>query len=308
VPRLLSISLVLLLLAGTAAAFAVTEGLKLEKSPLSETKVDKLFSPTCGCPTRVAHISFRVRKADHLTVEIVRDSRVIRTLMSDRPVPRGPLELTWNGYSDEALRVADGLYQPQVHFADAHRTILLPNLISVDTQPPTIEPTSVAPRVLSPDGDKRADVLTVAYRVSQPARALLYVNGHERVEKKFTKLSDRLRWYGVVGGQAVAAGVYRLSLVARDRAGNVSKPLALGVVRVRYIALAKRVYRVKARTRFAVRVETDARRVEWRLGARTGSGRPRLVLRAPARRGRYALVVQANGNFARGAVIVRKKK
>ena len=43
--RLLPILLVLGLLGGTAAAFAITEGLKLEKSPIGSTHVDKLFSP-----------------------------------------------------------------------------------------------------------------------------------------------------------------------------------------------------------------------------------------------------------------------
>ena len=43
--RILPTLLVLALLGCTAAAFAVTEGLKLEKSPISKTVVDKVVAP-----------------------------------------------------------------------------------------------------------------------------------------------------------------------------------------------------------------------------------------------------------------------
>ena len=37
------------------------------------------------------------------------------------------------------------------------------------------------PRVFSPDGDRRADRITVRYTVDKPARAMLYVDGVQRV-------------------------------------------------------------------------------------------------------------------------------
>ena len=68
--RLLPILLVVGLLGGTAAAFAITEGLKLEKSPIYGTHVDKLFSPTCNCLKDVAHVSFKLRKGDTMTATV----------------------------------------------------------------------------------------------------------------------------------------------------------------------------------------------------------------------------------------------
>ena len=50
-PRVLSTVLVLGLLVGTAAAFAVTERLKLVPSPIIAPKVTEAFSPVCDCPT-----------------------------------------------------------------------------------------------------------------------------------------------------------------------------------------------------------------------------------------------------------------
>ena len=62
--------LVLALLGSSAAAFAVTEGLKLEKSPITDTVVDKVVAP--DSPTHaIASISFVLRKPDRITVEVV---------------------------------------------------------------------------------------------------------------------------------------------------------------------------------------------------------------------------------------------
>ncbi len=80
--RYAPIALVLALLAATAAAFALTESLKLEKSPITGTKVSKTFSPICKCPTRAARIAFRLRTANRLTTVIVDSGgKVVRTLV-----------------------------------------------------------------------------------------------------------------------------------------------------------------------------------------------------------------------------------
>ena len=59
----------------------------------------------------------------------------------------------------------------------------------------------------------------------------------------------------------------------------------------------------------AVLVLSDAARVEWKLGKRTGTARPgTLKIRAPLQPGRYTLTVTANGFSDRAAVIVRAPK
>ena len=100
-PRLFSTVLVFGLLAGTAAAFALTEGLKLEKTPVLGTQVGKVFSPTCRCPTRRVRIFFRLRKAETLTVTIERGGTPIRTLVG-RARSVGTFRFT--------LSVSDGLH------------------------------------------------------------------------------------------------------------------------------------------------------------------------------------------------------
>ena len=70
--RLLPILLVVGLLGGTAAAFAITEGLKLEKSPITRTHVvNQLFSPVCNCAKDFSEVNFRLRKGDTLTATVI---------------------------------------------------------------------------------------------------------------------------------------------------------------------------------------------------------------------------------------------
>ena len=81
--------IVVALLGATAAAFAVTERLKLERSPITGTRVDRVFSPVCECARDDAQISFVMRRPDSVSLQIL-DSRrrPIRRLVRDREEQR----------------------------------------------------------------------------------------------------------------------------------------------------------------------------------------------------------------------------
>jgi hypothetical protein len=294
---LLPTLLVVALLAGTATAFAVTEGLKLEKSPILDTKVDKLFSPRVGR----AEIAFRLRKADRVTLAIENaEGDVVRTLLR-RSVGAGVLSTAWNGRADDGRVVPGGIYKPRVHLARQHRTIVLPNPIRVDVVNPRVRAVSVGPAVFSPDGDFRHDYLTIRYRLSEPARALLFVDRRFRVKVKFFRDHGTFLWNPSSLG--LRPGRHRVALAAQDRAGNQAAPSAPEFVRVRYLELARHVIRARAGEPFAVRVFTDARPIRWRIGPRRGRVRgKRLVLLAGAP-GTYRLVVSAGG-YRNSAVLV----
>ena len=306
--RLLSTLLVLGLLGGTAAAFAVTEHLKLERSPIFRTKVDKVFSPVCRCSTSTASIAFRLRKADRVTVAIEESGTIVRTIVRDRTARRGPFSVRWDGLRDDGRVAPDGVYQPRVHLAHQHRTIVLPNPFRLDTEPPQVTVLRWIPRghVLTPDRNFRHERLEVRYRVSEPAHAILYVNGKRRYRSRTQQLTGVARWFGRVNGRAVRAGSYRITLAARDLAGNLSR-VRVGTLFVRYVRLPHRVYRVVAGTRFGTRVRTDSPGVRWRLGARSGTGRRFLVLRAPKQPGRYRLTVTVGDHEAHAIVIVEPR-
>ena len=305
-PRLLSTLLVVALLGGTAAAFAVTQGLKIEPSPILAPRIAKVFSPVCDCSTRVATIQFRLRKPDRVRLEIVEDDHVVRTLVTGKRLRSGKVSYTWNGRDDQGRFVPQGVYRPRVHLADQHRTIDLPNDMRVDTTAPRISIVSVKPRTFSPDGDGRGDRIVVAYKTNEPAHAILMVDGTRVVFTRRQLQRSSLDWNGRIKGRVVEPGVHRLWLAAEDRAGNVSNGKVFQAV-VRYVTLARARIEATAGTRFGVDVSADAP-VRWRLGARSGKAKPGLlVLRAPGARGRYTLTVSVGEHRARAALVVRPR-
>jgi hypothetical protein len=197
--------LALTVLVATATAFAVTQRLKLEPSPISQTRVTKVFSPVCECESQDATIEFDLRRADHLRVAIRIDGR--EATIADREFARGLVRVRWNGKG-----VPDGVYYPVVHLIDEQRTIDLPNPIRIDTVRPT----------LAFLGTSRSGSKTIfRYRTSEPAHGLLFVNGRRRVFTYSTRRSGRLPYYGKLKRKT------RLVLQAEDVAGNRSAPVRI---------------------------------------------------------------------------------
>jgi hypothetical protein len=307
-PRGLSTTLLLALLVATTAAFAITEGLKLEPSPIRSVFVDKVFSPTCDCRTNEAKIRFRLRKADRMTLSIVDgNDRQVRTLIGPEETKGGIVTVQWDGRDDGDSILPDGDYRPRVHLQRAHRTIILPNPIRVDTRPPAITLIRIKPRAFSPDGDGRNDKVTAVYRVNEAAHGLVFVNGHLRVRGRFPELKGKLSWFGIVNHRALPAGSYRITLAARDIAGNISQPTRPQVVDIRYIAVPPFI-RAVAGLKLRVRISADAKTVRWRFAGRTGVTQPgMLVLTAPQQPGQYRLFLTERGHAVRAQVVVRTK-
>jgi len=305
-PRIVSAVLVVGLLAGTAAAFAVTERLKLVRSPIFATRIEhKLFSPVCECPKETATLHFRLREPDRLRIAIEdADRNVVRTLL-DGVRSSGDVSVAWDGRDDGGRVVAEGTYRPRVHLDEARRTILLPNPITVDTTAPEILRFQVSPAGFSPDRDGRNDKVSALYEFDEAAHALLFVRGRREVRSRFQPLEGKLDWFGIVDGKPLRAGRVQLSLAAEDRAGNVSPRTPARFVRIRYVKLGRERVRVPAGLRFGVRVDSDARSISWRFAGGRGRSEPGLlVLRAPQVPGRYTLFVDANGHGARARVVV----
>lgn len=298
--RVVAAVVVVGLLGGSAAAFALTEQLKLERSPVYRTHVGKLVGPNCRCRLVRIPVEFSLRKSDRVTLTIVDSNRLaVRTLAYGRRLPVGVQRFTWNGRDNKGRVVRAGTYRPRIHLAGERRTILMPNPIRVDPFPPAVKLVSVSSSVFSPDGDNRRDFVRVRFRTSERARGLLYVGGRLRVRGLYGT-TGVLRWFG----SGLPAGRHRLVLRAVDLAGNVSKPVPAGVVRIRFITIRPHVLHPLARARIGFRVRTDARSFHWTFGRRSGNSRPGLlVLRAPAP-GRYVLVVTEHGHSARSLVIV----
>lgn len=315
--RVAVIVLVLVLLGGTAAAFTVTEALKLERSPLTAPRFAEVLSPTCACRTQVARLSFQLRQPDRIDVVIVSDEDPVRTLAHDLDRSRGRVRLKWDGRDDAGAFVPDGVYRLRVSLQKADRTIMFPHEIRVDTEAPTLDVVRVKPAAFSPDGDGRRDTVAIALRTNEAGQALVFLNGQLAAEAPLGAESDGvLTWDGSVEGRPVREGVYTLFARLRDLAGNLS-PAARISVQIRYVEVVPHVIVARRETSLRFRVLSDVRRVSWRLrkpggtevlaDARARPGSIAVLLPRRIRAGRYILEVVANGHRERAVVRIVKR-
>jgi FlgD Ig-like domain len=286
------------LLAATATAFAVTERLKLEDSPVIRTTFAGRFSPKLVDE----RIGFRLRREEDISLDIS-DSKgtIVKHGVGSGVFGQAYHQFAWDGRDDSGQIVPDGTYHVELTLRDEDRTIEFPRPVVVDSTPPTIQDVTIRHRLFSPDGDRRADQINVHYTFSEPAYAILYVDG-KRVARSYRKKPvGTIQWYG----RGKRPGDYRLALAAQDLAGNIAGSTREFTVRLRYIELLKHKFTPHGRI-LRVRVSTDAKAVSWRLGPTRGNGKPPLLrLPVPSKPGRYTLTVSANGHRARALVVVR---
>ncbi len=304
--RWIPAALALALLAGSALAFAYTERLKVEPSPIAGTRVDKVFGPLCACPTRTAAISFRLRKPSRVTVDVLDSrNRVVRTIVRDDRRPVGRVTYRWNGRDNAGRLLPEGAYRPRVRLFEHGRTIVLPNPMRIDVTRPVIRLVSVRPTVFSPNGDRRNDRITARYEMNERAAPVLLADGRRRVVGLFKRRVGKLEWNGDGVGPSLRQGVIEISMRAIDLAGNRSRQTRRVPVVVRFIALARDRVEVVPGGRFAIGVSTDVPRYRWRFGGRTavGSG-PLLRLTAPEEPGTYTLFVRTPDGHADSATVV----
>jgi hypothetical protein len=307
--RLLTTVTIAGLLIATAAAFAITERLKLTKSAVYGTKVARGLSPTCGCARGKAQISFKLRKHDDLTVSVLNAHKEEVDLLAAQSFPKGLVRLRWNGRDDLGKRAPDGVYLVRIHLSGAHQTITLPNRILLDTTTPKVISVEPNREQFSPDGDKEADFVRLTYQLSKPAKIILFLDGRKILGPTYRHpAKGSVSWGGTVDGSALPTGTYTLEVGAVDPLGN-STPIADRMrvrLQIRYITLAAHRIVVAAGHRLVIGVSTDAKRYAWRLGKQKGHSRSHVLnVRASARAGRYTLVVEENGHIDRAAVFVK---
>ncbi len=97
-----------LLVLACFAAFFVTQRLKHTPTLVQAFKMTPSFSPTGPGRIKAERISFKLAKADEVTVTILNTSGdVVATLVSEHPVPRyKAFSLRWNGHLGTARRYA----------------------------------------------------------------------------------------------------------------------------------------------------------------------------------------------------------
>lgn len=221
-------SVVIALLVATASAFVITERLKLTPSPIVGTRVSKVFSPVCRCPTARASVRFRLRRGGSVEVDVIDGSGGLVRRLALRRFRRGWLSLSWFGRDQSGRLSADGDYRVRVALRSEHRTIVLPNVIRLDTVAPKVEGFGVTRRTIHVGERTR-----ISYRFNANAHPIVLVDGRIAVYGRFAHASGTVDWFGRIAFANVRPGYHRLRLEGRDDAGNVSVASAPIGVRVR---------------------------------------------------------------------------
>ena len=314
--------IVVLILAGTTAAFALTQSLKIQRPPVSAPRFDRVFSPVCGCDQASANLTVRFREAERVTVEVVgADEQVVQTLATNQRVPRGNADFVWDGRTESGAVAADGLYRLRFDLARAGRTVLLPTTVRVDTQAPEVSVVSAGPPVISPDRDGEAERVRIRYRTNEQGTPVLRIApGVTKKGKHRPAGRSTLAWGGTINGVPAPAGDYRLSLQIRDDAGNLSPPTDPVGVTVEYISL--RAQELEATHGGVLSFEvTGQAAYSWQLIRPPRNGRPArtfiyvatetdtdvsAALPGQAQPGRYVLRVWRGGNEDSALVRIRR--
>jgi hypothetical protein len=316
--RVLTTVTLLGLLVATAAAFAITEHLKLIKSPIygvvisaghstGRRPLPAIFSPICNCKTNVARIRLRLRHSERVTVTIVdKDDHTVAIVADNRLLgAHVPQHFVWDGRNDAGALVPDGVYRPWVQVGD-HK-FRFANKITLDTvHPEVLSATRLKPVLLAGPGR----TVAIHFVLSEEAHPLLYLGNRPISLGRHKRPSGKIKWSGRLDHKPLRAGRYVLSVGAVDAAGNETP--ASGRMRVtvdvRYVELTPNRITVRSGRPFKVHVTTAARRYTWRLGHRHGERRGRVLrLRAPSTPGTYRLVVAENGQATTAVVKVGAK-
>ena len=111
----------------------------------------------------------------------------MRTLLRGEPVAPGRVALEWDGRTETGALAADGSYRPSITLEQEGRTFVAPNFVELDGTAPTATLVSTEPKSAAP-GDR----ITVRYRLSEPAQAILYVDGRRAVLVREARAAGRL--------------------------------------------------------------------------------------------------------------------
>jgi hypothetical protein len=306
------------LVVATFGAFFLAQRLKHEPATVKGFRRVAIFSPNGDGRKDRSPLSFYLKKADDVAVDIVDSDRLlVRSLVADRHLAahqriRG---VVWNGRDDQGKVVPDGMYQVRVTLRREGRAVFLPGVITVDDTPPrplvvAIGPQSgKVPEYLPSTRPAGVQIKVVAAGLQ---RKLLIFRTDVRpfqLVRTFQLADDQSEqdWNGTdAAGRPVPDGTYVVVAQSHDHAGNIGSVPPLdgagrpafhqgthfagrGGVTVRHIAVQPPFIPPRAGT--LMRAFVDARGKSYRWSIRR-LGQPG-VIRGQGRKTKFVLNVHA---------------
>ncbi len=291
----------------TAASFALAQRLKREPTLVYGVKKVELFSPKLESGENRGRFTFRLRKTDTVTISVTTLSgdpvrtlqRGVRVRRTENGVQGDLVSGSWNGAYDNGKLAPDGRYRVRLALRDAGRAVVLPLTFEVDTTPPAPKLLSIGPEKTGqtprPELLPRADgkPIKVRFRVAGRSQGISVIRTdltRPRVILDVPIVENQVdwEWDGTVAGKRVAQGTYVVAVHAKDLVGNVgwstgsANPVApfggrlkgQGGVTVRYLAAQSSQSPVAAGERAAIGIISAGKQYDWAI-RRVGEARPR---------------------------------
>ena len=221
------------LIAATFGAFFLAQRLKHEPSNVKGFRRIAIISPNGDGIRDRSPLSFYLKKADDVSVDIVDANRLlVRSLVADRHLAarRRITGVVWDGRDDEGRVVPDGIYQVRVTLRREGSAVFLPSVITVDDTPPKPKVVAIGPqsgrvpeylpstrragvqiKVVAPGIQRRLLIFRTDVRPFRRVRTFALAPGQS--EQDWNGTDD--------AGRPVADGTYVVVAQSRDHAGNV---------------------------------------------------------------------------------------
>jgi hypothetical protein len=312
------------LVAATFGAFFLAQRLKHSPTVIQQFKATPVFSPNRDGRADRAHINFKLKQADDVTITVVDAAGDdVRTLARDDHLPAyRPTRFSWDGRRDDGRMAPDGTYRARVTLRREGRAIVVPRVFRKDTVPPHPKVIAIGPqrdKVARPELLPRADgrPADVIFRApGRRIRVLLFRTSPGRTVAAMApvELPDGTRhwaWDGTLDGRPAAPGTYLAVVESRDRAGNIGTSVPLdraGLPRVGYGAtlpgrggitvrrLAVQPPAVPVTAGKTADVLIDARQQHWTASLRRVGGPPEPIRRYSGTRARLRLTAPAGAS------------
>lgn len=223
-PRWFSLGLIGVIIVAAALSFVQAQKLKQLPAAVGRPHIPRALSVTCRpgprcAPGHLARMSFLLRTPSRLRLQMVDAAGSVVAALPVAPgvLPPGTMHTVWNGRDGRGRRVRDGHYHLRVTLLPGGRSYTLPQVLVLESTPPRLTLTGLR------------GVLPVHYRVSQ--QATVYAAFRPLGGGPATVLRGRRDAVEVRPGR-LPAGRYRVSMMALDAAGNLSRAVFAGTVTV----------------------------------------------------------------------------